>query len=174
MANTYVKIGSVDVGILGAAYIEFTSIPSTYTDLVVKISGRTLKASTYAALYMSFNSSTSNFQDKELYGVGSTAGSGTSSASPGAGQTVAYVAGSTVTASTFGNSEIYIANYAGSANKSLSNDSVVENNSATANILALIVNLWSNTAAITSIRLTPDGGDFVQYSTATLYGISKS
>jgi len=175
MANTYVQIGStITVGAGGSAYFEWTSIPSTYTDLLIKISARTIKSSTYAALYMSFNGSTSSFQDRELYGVGTATGSGNSATSPGPGQTVAYVSGDTPTASTFGNAEIYIPNYAGSTNKSLSSDSVVENNSTSANILAMIANLWSNTAAITSLRLTPDGGDFKQYSTATLYGISKS
>jgi hypothetical protein len=34
--------------------------------------------------------------------------------------------------------------------------------------------LWSNSAAITSVKLIPNAGTFVQYSTATLYGINKS
>jgi hypothetical protein len=40
MANTYEAIATVEVGSGGAATIEFTSIPATYTDLVVKVSAR--------------------------------------------------------------------------------------------------------------------------------------
>ena len=40
MATTYTLISSVTVGSGGAASIEFTSIPSTYTDLVLKLSAR--------------------------------------------------------------------------------------------------------------------------------------
>jgi hypothetical protein len=36
MATTYEAIATVEVGSGGAANIEFTSIPATYTDLVIK------------------------------------------------------------------------------------------------------------------------------------------
>jgi hypothetical protein len=84
------------------------------------------------------------------------------------------VDGASATSSTFGNGELYIPNYAGSTNKSYSADSVAETN-ATATFMYLTAGLWSNTAAINSITMTPQGGsNFVQYTTATLYGISKS
>jgi hypothetical protein len=78
------------------------------------------------------------------------------------------------TASTFGSTEIYITNYAGSSNKCLSSDSVNENNATTA-YSVLTAWLWSNTSAITSLSITSDGAgnNFAQYSTATLYGIKK-
>ena len=40
MATTYKAISTVTVGSGGAASITFSSIPATYTDLVLKISGR--------------------------------------------------------------------------------------------------------------------------------------
>jgi hypothetical protein len=40
MANTFTLIASSTVGSGGAASIDFTSISSTYTDLVVKLSLR--------------------------------------------------------------------------------------------------------------------------------------
>ena len=76
------------------------------------------------------------------------------------------------TASTFGNAEIYIPNYASSNNKSVSADFVSETNAADA-IFGLTAGLWANTSAITSIKLTPAAA-FAQYSTATLYGIKNS
>ena len=83
-----------------------------------------------------------------------------------------YVPGSTATASTFANVEYYFPNYTSSNFKSFSVDSVHENN-VTAGFSWLGANLWSNTAPITSLSFSLDFGNFVQYSTATLYGIRK-
>jgi hypothetical protein len=80
------------------------------------------------------------------------------------------------TASTFSNGEFYIPNYASANNKSVSFDSVTENNKATDQILALNAGLWADSAAITSIKLEVNGGTYniSQYSSATLYGIKNS
>jgi hypothetical protein len=59
-------------------------------------------------------------------------------------------------------------------NKSSSSDGVTENNGA-ATTMALGANLWSNTAAITSIEIVgAASADFVEHSTAYLYGISNA
>jgi hypothetical protein len=169
MANTYVQIGStVTVGSGGAATIDFTSIPATYTDLVLKCSIRQSNASAFSTLQITLNGSTSTFTGKYLEGDGSAAGSSTSPA-----RYVGYLNASTSTASTFANTEIYIPNYAGSTNKSFSIDYASENN-ATTSYAGLISNLWSTTSAITSISLVPSVGTILQYSTATLYGIKNS
>jgi hypothetical protein len=166
MATTFTKIASVSVGSGGAATIDFTSIPSTYTDLCVKISGRS--TGTDDQIWIAFNSSTTGFSNKVLYGNGSSA------ASTSVARFVAYqTPGTGTTANTFGNSEIYIPNYAGSNNKSNSGDTVWEQNATTA-FSALNASLWSNSAAITSISLTASSTTFAQYSTATLYGIKNS
>jgi hypothetical protein len=44
MALTYTAIKTVTVGSGGAANIDFTSIPQTYTDLVLKVSARMNRA----------------------------------------------------------------------------------------------------------------------------------
>ena len=60
MANTYVQIGStVTVGVSGAASIDFSSIPSTYTDLVLKVSGRSNRVDTVDTIVVKPNGSTS-------------------------------------------------------------------------------------------------------------------
>lgn len=166
MPDTFIKIASVTVGSGGASSIDFTSIPSTYTDLCIKISGRSTSADDQ--ILISLNGSTSSFSNKVLYGNGSAA------ASTSVARFVAYqTPGTGTTANTFGNSEIYIPNYAGSNNKSNSGDAVWEQNATTA-FAALNASLWSNTAAITQITFTPSSGNFAQYSTATLYGIKNS
>jgi hypothetical protein len=171
MANTYVKIGStVTVGLLGAASIDFTSIPATYTDLVLKVSTRSTYAATISRAKLQINAITTGYSNRMAYGDGS----GTSSTTSTDYITYLYSVGATATASTFSNTEIYIPNYAGSTNKSVSIDSVTENN-ATSAFAVIEAGLLSNTAAITGISITDaNGGNFVQYSTASLYGISKS
>ena len=174
MALTYTAIATVTVGSGGAANIEFTSIPATYTDLVILLSSRSTRsdASTFDPVYVTFNNNGSNYSGRNLYGNGAGAYSDTQGGTDQFYQ-LAYASTDSTTASTFGNVQIYIPNYAGSNNKSASGDSVTENN-GTNNIAAMTAALWSNTSAITSIKLDPGSGDFKQYSTATLYGIKNT
>jgi hypothetical protein len=170
MANTFVKIASVTVGSGGAASIDFTSIPSTYTDLVIKCSLRENSGS-FPNARIQFNGNTSNYSHRILFGSGSSAGSYS-----GTNDGIDFISNDSAlqTSNTFSNCEIYIPNYAGSNYKSVSADAVSENN-ATAAYALLTAGLWSNTAAITSIKLySGSGNNQVQYSTATLYGINKS
>jgi hypothetical protein len=172
MADTFIKIATVTVGAGGASSIDFSSIPSTYTDLCIKFSGRGTVSSTVTSWLMRLNSSTTSYSSKRLYGTGSSVASNDGSGG-GVYLVVSTMPASTGTASTFGNTDIYIPNYAGSTNKSVSIDDVQENNLSTA-YAELAASLWSNTSAITSISIFPDSGNMAQYSTATLYGISKS
>lgn len=165
---TFTQIGTAQVvGAGGAASIDFTSIPSTYTDLCVVVSGRSSYAGGSASLFISLNGSTSSFTTKLLEGSGSTAVSFSSA------RNVGVINGATSTANTFSNISLYFPNYAGSTNKSFSSDAVQENN-ATEAYADLTAQLWSNTAAINQITLTPNAGSFVQYSTAYLYGVSNA
>jgi len=172
MANTYEAIRTVTVGSGGTADIEFTNIPATYTDILVKYSLRGSDAANYINNRISFNNSTSNYTSKLLYGDGSAADSENNSVTT-AVDFSAYSTGTSATGSTFSSGEAYIPNYAGSNNKSVSVDHITENN-ATAAIAALTAGLWSDSAAITSLKITPGSGTFAQYSTATLYGIKNS
>lgn len=170
MAFTYIKIASVTVSASTAAAMEFTSIPADYTDLVVKFSARFTVGGILNNILVTFNNNASNYSERLLYGEGS--GTPTSSNRSGSDFQWVYGNASSSTASTFSSGEMYIPNYASSNNKSVSSDSVTENN-ATANIMAITAGLWADSAAITSIKLNNNGGSFVQHSTATLYGIKK-
>lgn len=173
MPNTFTKIASVTVGSGGAASIDFTSIPSTYTDLCVKYSIRSAySGGTISGVKLTFNNSATGYSYKQLYGFAGAAGSfGTGSAT----ELVFNQDSASNTASTFASAEIYIPNYASSNNKSVSIDSVVEQNATSGYELDLFAGLWSNSAAITSIKVVDyNATNFVQYSTATLYGIKSS
>ena len=172
-------IQTVTVGSGGAASIEFTAIPATFTDLCLMLSVRSDEGSgSYDPILFRFNGSTSNYSNRDLNAlVGTYISSGvqTTAASADATGTWARTSGvgiptSTHTANTFGNVSFYIPNYASSNNKSYSIDLVGENN-ATQNSLAIAAGLWSDTDAINEISLALKDGSYVQYSTATLYGI---
>ena len=173
MANTYVKIASVTVGSGGSNTITFSSIPSTYTDLVIKLSGRSTGTSAnWTSINVKPNGSTSS-SNRVLYGNGSSVSSYSSSS--GTGTVSSWNSSATTTSSTFANVEIYIPNYTSSNYKSVYIDVGTENNGASA-LIALVGFLYESTSSITSLTLesTAGEGDFTQYSTAVLYGISKS
>jgi len=147
-----------------APNITFTSIPQTYTDLKIVCSARTSGSSD--AFLVWFNGSASNLSSKNIQGYGSSIASGGFSGIAGGLPSSSY------TASTFGNAEIYIPNYTSSNYKSVSLDSVPENN-ATATRQVLTAGLWSDTAAITSVTIDGNGDNLVSGSTFYLYGISN-
>jgi len=164
---TYVKIASVTVGSGGAATMDFTSIPATYTDLCIKVSARTTYATNGDLGYVRFNATATTYSVKRLSGDGATA------VSAGGSEIYFRNTGASDTASTFGNAEIYISNYAGSTAKSVSSDSVSENN-ATTGYQQFSAGLWNGTGSITQATLYPNNGSWAQYSTAILYGIKNS
>lgn len=170
MPTTYSLIQTVTVGSAGAASISFTSIPQTYTDLVLKASLRSIAASIYDTLGVYLNGVQTNRTRRNLYGTGSASGSNTSTYRDMGG-----VNANTATANIFSNVELYFPNYTSANNKSFSSDTVSENNGTEAYAF-LYAGLWSSTAAITSIILdnATSGLAYMQYSSASLYGISKS
>ena len=170
MALTYTAIATVTVGSGGAANIEFTSIPGTYTDLLIKFSGRASTTETAFSLQFNGNTSTANYSYRTLQGDGANVSSTNETS---LGFIGARINPSDSTASTFGNAEIYIPNYASSNQKSVSIDSVSENNATTARMM-LTAGLWNQTSAITSIKLYVVSANLAQYSTATLYGIKNT
>ena len=168
MANTFELIASSTVGSGGASSIDFTSIPSTYTDLNLVFSCRSTSAAATQSIKIEINGSSSNFTNKEIYADGSTVGSysGTTGA-------IGYIPAATGTANTFGTTSLYFPNYAGSTNKSFSTDYAREAN-ATSVDMGFFANLWSITTAINQLTLRPSAGNLAQYSTAYLYGVKNA
>jgi hypothetical protein len=175
MPVTYKPIATVTVGAGGAASIDFTSIPGTYTDLLVLISARSTRSTDYRdELFIRFNSdSGNNYSVRSLNGGNGAAGS--SSAGSTNYLKRGTIPAATATASTFSNNIIYIPNYASSNQKSMSTEEITENNSTGSYYIDFRAGLWTGTSAITSISFTVEvGPNFAQYSTATLYGIKNS
>ena len=169
MANpTMTLIASNTVGSGGASSVTFSSIPATYTDLQLVCSSRVDGSN--GTIVWKFNTDTtaSNYTEKYLGGNGSTASSGGSN-----NPWYSHSNDSTTTTSTFENTSVYIPNYTSGNQKSVSVDTVSENNSTTA-YAQFFAGIWTGTSAINAITLTPYSGNFVQYSTFYLYGISNS
>jgi hypothetical protein len=171
MPNTYTLLETITVGAAGASSVTFNSIPQTgYTDLVIHASMRDDSTGSNANgnATIVFNGDTANGTYRELFGTGSAAGSGTDTKVKVNYQTAS---GSGSTASTFGSAQIYIPNYRNANFKSVSTEGVAESNTA-GMFMTMGASLWSSTAAITSIKINPGNGNFVQYSTFSLYGVS--
>jgi len=172
MATTYQFINSVTVGSGGAANMEFTAIPASYTDLVVFLSARGTESQVYNSFKLQFNNSSSGYSAKEVFGDGSSLSSLTRGVVDN-GLYIGNIVGNSATASIFSNFCIYIPNYAGSNHKSISDDAVSENNAALA-YAQITAGFWTDTSAITSIKLSWSTQTILQYSTAYLYGISNA
>jgi hypothetical protein len=162
-------VSTVTVGAGGAASIEFTSIPQTGTDLLVVLSARN-NASGNGIIFRINGDTGSNYAYRRLGGTGSSVYSDGFTDPFGL---FGNAAPSTSTANTFSNVGVYFPNYAGSAAKTYSADSVAENN-ATAAPQEIIAGRWTGTAAITSLNIYISGSSFVQHTTASLYTITKA
>lgn len=178
MANTYTLIASSTVGSGGTSSIDFTNIPNSYTNLVARYSLRTDNANAFSLTYVYLNGSQTGY-------IAAVQLEGTGAAVSSSAFTTTYLyaddgSGNTTTSNTFGNGELYIPNYASADDKSISVDSVGENNATTA-YSQLISGWWDNSAAVNRITFSTSASSlsgsttkFMQHSTIYLYGINKS
>lgn len=178
MANTFVKIATVDVSAGGSSSIDFTSIPSTYTDLLVKWSLRSNSTSgnnEYNLLRFN-NDSGSNYSLRSITGDASSASSGSrlNQTELWANNSSAGANNANDVGNTFSNGEIYLPNYLTSSQKSALIDVVVESNSTSNAKIGLGSGIWTGTSAINAIKMFPLSGIWVQHASATLYGIKSS
>lgn len=154
--------------------ITFSSIPSTYTSLQVRILGRNSAAATDASFaQMQVNGDTgTNYSLHELWGNGSTvtaSGSGSQSY-----MQYGTIVRNNATSGIFGVSIIDIHDYAStSRNKTFRMFTGNDRNGS--GILALFSGVWLSTSAITSLTFFPNnvGGTqtFIAGSNFALYGI---
>jgi hypothetical protein len=169
--NSYESIQTVTVGSGGQSSITFSSIPSTYKHLQIRITGRIDRSGESSDFFtIRFNGDTgANYSWHALEGSGSTAysESGSSTSLPRNGDITA----TTASANFFGVGVIDILEYANTnINKTVRSSTGRDLNSS--GWVWFGSSNWRNTAAITTINILPTiGTGFQQYSSFALYGI---
>jgi hypothetical protein len=158
--NTYVALDKVTVA-TATPSVTFTSIPQTYTDLVLVMSGT---ASGTSDIYVYFNGDTaSNYSRTYLYGDGSVAGSGRQSFSS---FLWAYAVGSNQN-----NGILNIQNYSNATTYK----TAISRWNIPSNYTGANVGLWRSTTAISSMTVGITGGlNLSSGSTFSLYGIASA
>ena len=166
MASTYEPIATTSVSNGTTNYMEFSSISSSYTDLIMIVQGGNQNAS--YGLGLRFNSdSASNYSVTQLTGNGTSAASARETSQPqiivgGNG----YGGSNLVTDIT----RIQINNYSNTTTYK----TTLTRNDIPGGVAGINVGLWRSTAAIATIRITAQSSYFVNGSTATLYGIKAA
>jgi hypothetical protein len=163
--STYTPIANT-TGTGSSSSVTFSSIPSTYTDLILIANGAVTSLTGNPCLQ--FNSDTgNNYSYTNLYGTGSAAGSYRDSNS-----NKIQLVGNTYFSTTLNtNLIIHIQNY---SNATTNKTVLCRSNKATDGVDES-VGLWRSTAAINSITfLTANGFLISANSTFTLYGIASA
>lgn len=152
--------------------ITFSSIPSTFKHLQLRIMARSTGAGTRGDLYLYMNTDTgTNYTYHYLYGSGSTAGAG------GAGTqgltylgSIPYTSGLT---STMGVATVDILDY-GSTTKYKTQRTFNGEDQNGSGYVYMVSGLWMNTAAITTLEVKVLSGSFSTDSRFALYGIKEA
>ena len=171
---TYTLISS-NVLASSAASVTFSSIPATYTDLVLKVSARSDDSAVTRALTIAVNGGTNLSSYTYLLGNGATIEPG-NGGSQDSVQLTSSLNSATSTSNTFNNAEIYFPNYLSTGSKPMSAFAVTENKATTA-VTSITAGLYRTTSAINTITVslnTAPTNKFVANSSFYLYGISNT
>jgi len=177
MADTFVKFATLAFP-TSASTATFTGIPSTYTDLAIMYSVRTVKSGTEDQMTMYFNGDQSSSYKRTtlyndysaIYGNGDTTGYQTACTT-----SLGNITGNTALANSFANAFIYISDYTNTSKfKEVSWRGSGQTNSDTANTGYFYFNAscYASLSTISSITFSC-ANNFVSGSTATIYGITK-
>lgn len=167
MPATYDKIATYTIPSAVSTY-TFSSIPTTYTDLVIiattRISGT---SATYPECSLRFNSDTgSNYSNTYVLGTGSAAASGR-------GSNFTYADCGYLGANN-GNPNLRIINVMNYSNTTTNKAIISRGSSDNGSQVIIYNNLWRNTAAITSVTIFTQSGNYTTDTTFTLYGIKAA
>jgi len=164
---TYEPIQTYTLG-SAQATISFTSIPSTYTDLRLVMTG-TVTASAGSAFAMRYNSDTAtNYSYIAFYGNGSSAQGYDNAASITAIIMTANFRTTIPVLATFD-----INSYAGSNYKNTL-ITYSYDDGASGGLVTREAAMWRNTAAINRIDITTTSTTYAAGTTVTLYGIKNA
>jgi hypothetical protein len=170
---TYEPIATSTVTGSNAGNITFSSISSSYTDLVLVMALQSDRASNgSSSVRLELNADTgTNYSSTYIYGNGTSAISGAQSSVSPMPQIGEAPGGPSLT-SVFGFIKVSLFSYAGSTYKTILSEWAADRNGA--GLTGRTVGLWRSTSAINSIKITISSQNIVVGSTATLYGITKA
>lgn len=162
MAFTYTPISTQTLG-SATSSVTFSSIPSTYTDLVL-IFTATKDSGTVVNPYFRVNGDTgNNYSYTRVYGDGTTAGSDK-------GTNASVILLGELATSPIGTTRVNFMNY---SNTTTYKTTLTRSDNTSYNTNA-IVGLWRSTSAINSITALTLSGSFATGSIFTLYGIQAA
>lgn len=167
MPSTYDKVATYTIPSPTTSY-TFSSIPGTYTDLILISMAQKTTSGSGTGFSLRFNGDTStNYSTTYLEGSGSTASSyrTTSTTSMNGGAVT-----SNATAASFDVNTNQIMNY---SNATTYKTLITRYNDNEFSYVGSSVSLWRDTAAITSITIFA-ANNFATGSTFTLYGIKAA
>jgi hypothetical protein len=162
---TYALIETVTLG-SAAASVSFnvSGTASLYTDLVLVANTIIASGSTFPECSLRFNSDTgANYSNTYLLGTGSSAISGR-------GSNFTYADCGYLSANS-GNPNTRIINIMDYSNTTTNKTVISRGSSVNGSQVIAYANLWRNTAAITSITVFTQSGNYAIGSTFRLYGI---
>ena len=170
MPSTYTPLGTTTLT-SATNVVNFSSIPSTYTDLIAVLSVRQTSSATYDVGWVRANNDGSSiYSSTELFGNGATAQSFRNT-----GQSLAYIGqtpSNNSTSGVFGNIIVNIPNYANTTTyKTFLSRS---NNADTDGRAQATVALWRSTSAISILSFWTNGANWAVGSTFTLYGVKSA
>jgi hypothetical protein len=165
-------IFATTVGSAGAASITFSSIPSTYTHLQLRIFAKSNNANANDAggLNTTFNSDTSNSYSYHYMFASATGALSVGQGTSVGGTLLGFINSNNYSASNFTASVIDILDYKNTS-KFKTQRSIGGNNGNGVGFAWFVSGSYQKTDAISSITMTPWSGSLMQYSSFALYGI---
>jgi hypothetical protein len=167
-------LGSYTVSGSTEASISFSSIPQTYTDLVVEYFARINEGSRdYTVLYVNGDTTQANYSYAWMAhydGSSTTQNKGTSSNGM-FGACSAYSPSGATPANAIGVGEFYLPNYALTDRYKSGGVRGWATGNSVNYMVTQFAGLWKSNSAITSLTLKPSTGSWVQNSSFRLYGI---
>lgn len=156
-----------------AGTVTFSSIPATFRNLRIIMHARGTTAATFVTVIAQMNAdaTTANYHSQGMYGSATTVTAVEKGTSTLAGVWVGEIAAASASSSImFGGYEIFVHDYRSAQEKPVISRGDVRYGGAGSHRVYDIGGMWINTAAITSIVLSPTAGNFETNSRFSLYG----
>jgi hypothetical protein len=153
-----------------AASVTFSSLGSysAYKHLQIRMVSRCTRAATIADTFVQVNGDTgNNYAYHRMLGSGSSVGE--ASSINRANAFLAYTSAANATANNFATTVFDILDFS-STSKTTTFRSLTGMVNTSGNLIGLFSGLWNNTAAVTSINIFPEAGNFLTGSRFSLYG----